>query len=131
MNSLSLVSNQHAITTSKCVATTPLIVGGEKTRNGEFPHMAAIGYRNDFGDSYNFKCGGSLISENFVLTAAHCKDSRLVPSFVRLGDQNLVSRQDGLREVDIDIANFIKHENYRTTSDGFDIALIKLVKNVQ
>lgn len=47
-----------------------LIVGGEKTKPGEFPHMAALGWRLSQG--VIFKCGGSLISENFVLTVAHC-----------------------------------------------------------
>ena len=51
--------------------TLPLIVGGELAKLGEFPHMAAIGYRNlaDQRSSYEFRCGGSLISEYFVITA--------------------------------------------------------------
>lgn len=65
-------SSQHALSFSKCDATTPLIVGGEKTKNGEYPHMAAIGWRTLDG-TLSFKCGGSLISDRFVLTAAHCE----------------------------------------------------------
>lgn len=48
-----------------------LIVGGNITKKGEFPHMAAIGYKK-IGE-IKFFCGGSLISERFVLTAAHCR----------------------------------------------------------
>lgn len=47
-----------------------LIVGGEKTAVGEFPHQAAIGWKS--GRGYKFLCGGSLISSAFVLTVAHC-----------------------------------------------------------
>lgn len=50
---------------------TSLIVGGQKTEPGEFPHMAAIGWRLSNG-SATFHCGGSLISERFVLSVAHC-----------------------------------------------------------
>lgn len=32
-----------------CDFTTPLIVDGEKTKAGEFPHMAALGWRGDTG----------------------------------------------------------------------------------
>lgn len=132
VNPLSLGSNvMHSISLSKCDSTTPLIVGGEKTKNGEFPHMAAIGWRS-LDETLEFKCGGSLISEKFVLTAAHCnRADGAAPTVVRLGDQNLKSRTDGLSEVDIPIAEFITHEQYRRSSYYNDIALIKLSRSVE
>lgn len=33
--------------TPNCDFTTPLIVDGEKAKTGEFPHMAAVGWRTD------------------------------------------------------------------------------------
>lgn len=54
-----------------CKMFAGLIVGGTKAKPGEFPHMAALGSRNPDG-TVQFNCGGSLISERFVLTAAHC-----------------------------------------------------------
>lgn len=46
------------------------VVGGELTLLGEFPHMAALGWKR--GEEIEFNCGATLISENFVMTAAHC-----------------------------------------------------------
>lgn len=58
------------------------IVGGTESDVGEFPHAAVLGYDNLGEIEYN--CGGALISESFVITAAHCCNRRK-PIIVRLG----------------------------------------------
>lgn len=80
----------------------------------------------------SFNCGGSLISENFVLSAAHCsKLGGIDPSFVRLGAHNLKSEEYDSRHIDIEIEQFLKHPEYRSSTNKNDIALIKLARNVQ
>lgn len=46
------------------------ILGGIYSSVYEFPHMVALGY--DKSGKIKYDCGGSLISENFIITAAHC-----------------------------------------------------------
>lgn len=116
----------------KCDNIVKLIVGGNVTKPGEFPHMAAIGWRR--GNIETFDCGGSLISDRYVLTAAHCYlelDGQL-PSFVRLGDQNLVRQDDGAHPKDVDILTFIRHPNFKRSQGLYnDIALVKLEESVK
>lgn len=123
---LSLGSVAQDVSLTTCDAVTGLIVGGTSAGINEFPHQAAIGYPN-FNGEIEFKCGGSLISELFILTAAHCeKADRVSPSTIRLGDLNLKENEISLPEVDIPIDQFISHEAYNTESKKNDIAVVKM-----
>ncbi|XP_059051620.1 serine protease snake-like [Achroia grisella] len=125
-----------SISSPKCeYSGVELIVGGQSADQGEFPHMAAIGFTN-FDGGYNFNCGGSLISPRFVLTAGHCtrdpgaKDPE--PVIVRLGDQNIdPSVSDGANPVDVSIKRIHKHPDYRPPARYNDIALLELNSAVE
>ena len=45
------------------------IVGGDKAKKGEYPWQVVIVMSNRRG---SFSCGGSILDENNILTAAHC-----------------------------------------------------------
>lgn len=80
--------NQFGERPKPSVVTNSRIVGGSAASANEFPQFAALGYKN-LDTKLSFDCGGSLISENFVLSAAHCsKSKRRQPTVVRLGIGN-------------------------------------------
>lgn len=46
-------------------------LGKVRANDEEFPHMVAIGYE-DSENRKNWVCGGTLISDSYILTAAIC-----------------------------------------------------------
>ncbi|XP_018006862.1 phenoloxidase-activating factor 3 [Hyalella azteca] len=76
-----------------CITSRPLIYGGQETLLGEFPHIVAVGWWME--EKPVWKCGGSLITPFFVLTAAHCID-RNITMVVRLGEHDRSAHDRGV-----------------------------------
>lgn len=53
-----------------CLFVGGRIVGGQPATDEQFPWQVAITYTRN--DGVLLFCGGALISEQFVVTAAHC-----------------------------------------------------------
>ncbi|OCQ23260.1 serine protease [Pseudoalteromonas luteoviolacea] len=105
---------------SNDIDVTPSVVGGVETPAYSRPYQVALLMNGRQG------CGGTLISPDWVLTAAHCLDSASTASLtVRVGAHS-ISRGDGQT---LRVSQIINHERWRGANgirSGYDIALLKL-----
>lgn len=121
------------------------IYGGENADIDEFPWLAMLQYENFRGER-KFSCGGSLINNRYVLTAAHCvvgevekKEGTLVS--VRLGEYDTTKDIDCIvldgeeicadPPIDVPVEEKVAHSEYSETSMQNDIALLRLNRVVE
>ncbi|CAL9690561.1 unnamed protein product [Knipowitschia caucasica] len=97
------------------------VVGGKITKPHTRKYMASLQF---YGHHI---CGGFLIQEDFVLTAAHC--TSVTPMTVVLGAHNITNKKERSQQ-SIQVDEYIQHPHY---SGGFefDIMLLKLKKKAK
>ena len=105
------------------------IVGGRDSQFGQHPWQVALIHIK--GRKLYLPCGGALISNQWVLTAAHCFNGRTIKNLlVRLGEWDAKIRQETFPHKDIGIEKLVLHEKYVYQTFENDIALLKLKKAV-
>ncbi|KAJ8708812.1 hypothetical protein PYW08_010194 [Mythimna loreyi] len=116
--------------------------GGEATMIDEHPWTALIEYLNIMDSTISLSCGGSLISNKYVLTAAHCIAGKVLqtytPNKVRLGEfdtsndgKDCVAAAGGGEDctdgaISFNIEKIIPHPKYGQTAKRNDIGLIRI-----
>ncbi|MCL4826883.1 MAG: serine protease [Caldilinea sp.] len=103
-------------------ANDPDILGGREAQPGAYPWQVALVSRfqpNAFQGQF---CGGSLIAEDWVLTAAHCTEGKEVSMIDVLVGAHRLS-DSGMR---IASAQIVPHPDYDPTELNNDLALIRL-----
>ncbi|TPV97095.1 MAG: trypsin-like serine protease [Myxococcales bacterium FL481] len=102
------------------------VIGGEDAEEGEFPWMVTLMNGDEIDPNWAFFCGGTLIGEKWVLTAAHC----VLPTSLGLFFENLEVAVVPLRHDDVvartPAAEIYIHPDYDETVSNHDIALIRL-----
>ncbi|XP_029928524.1 trypsin-1-like isoform X2 [Myripristis murdjan] len=90
------------------------IVGGYECQRNSQPHQVSL------NSGYHF-CGGSLVNEYWIVSAAHCYKSRIQ---VRLGEHNIGITEGS--EQFITSSRVIRHPQYNPYNIDYDVMLIKL-----
>ena len=95
------------------------IVGGTTAEAGDYPWQVAVLKKQ--GPSLFFICGGTLIADQRVVTAAHCTSGSASSLKVLVGTQRLSTGGSILN-----VSSYADHPSYSSSTDRFDAAVLEL-----
>ncbi|NWI99335.1 TMPSC protease, partial [Crypturellus undulatus] len=106
------------------------IVGGREAAVGAWPWLVSLQV-HQIGPNFKHVCGGTLVNEIWVLSAAHCVLQRRDPFFWRavIGVHNL--QKYDKHTTKRSIRNITIHPKFRKETFENDIALFKLDSSVR
>merc|ERR1711953_1559289 len=118
-------------TTPQRTAGSCQYIFASQCRQGDWPWAVVLGTKNTFSNRFSVQCGGTLLDQTTVLTAAHCFDQAGGPNVVRLGDHDINTSSDGAQAVDVSIRRIIQHPGWDSNSLENDICILKLSQPIQ
>ncbi|GLV44848.1 Beta-alanine transporter [Carabus blaptoides fortunei] len=97
------------------------IIGGSNAVDGQFPYQISLRYK---GSHF---CGGSIINERWILTAAHCLARRLPRKMTVIAGTNYLDEGGDVYNV----SKIIPHPHFSTLIRRDDIGLLKVDRPIQ
>ncbi|XP_011186964.1 serine protease filzig [Zeugodacus cucurbitae] len=107
------------------------IVGGKGSTFGAYPWQVLVRESTWLGLFTKNKCGGVLITNRYVVTAAHCQPGFLASLVAVMGEFDISGDLESKRAVTKNVKRVIVHRQYDPATFENDLALLELESTVQ
>ncbi|XP_043284594.1 serine protease filzig [Venturia canescens] len=107
------------------------IVGGKGATFGEWPWQVLVREATWLGLFTKNKCGGVLLTNNYVITAAHCQPGFLATLVAVFGEFDISGELESKRSITRNVRRVIVNRGYNPATFENDLALLELEKPVQ
>ncbi|KAL1395286.1 hypothetical protein pipiens_011364 [Culex pipiens pipiens] len=98
------------------------ITNGQEATPGQFPYQIAL--LSTFGGGTGL-CGGSVLTNNFILTAAHCVQNAMGGTAI-MGAHNRINNEATQQRIAFGVNGINIHAGYTPTNIRNDIATVRL-----
>ncbi|KAL7307249.1 hypothetical protein TKK_0000970 [Trichogramma kaykai] len=107
------------------------IVGGKGATFGEWPWQVLVREATWLGLFTKNKCGGVLITDKYVITAAHCQPGFLASLVAVFGEFDISGELESRRSVTRNVRRVIVNRAYDPATFENDLALLELETPIQ
>uniref|UniRef100_A0AAG5DCZ3 Peptidase S1 domain-containing protein n=1 Tax=Anopheles atroparvus TaxID=41427 RepID=A0AAG5DCZ3_ANOAO len=127
-----LLVSQNAV--SRPTSPNRRVVNGQEASPGQFPYQVALLGEFNLGIGL---CGASVITQNYVLTAAHCvhsgtsSNTPIVGGVAIMGAHNRIEEEPSQQRITFTSSGIIGHPGYDLFTVRHDIAVVRLDEPIQ
>lgn len=108
------------------------VVGGKNAAFGAWPWQVSVRKVSFFGFSSTHRCGGAVISSEWIATAGHCVEDLALPSIrIRVGEYDFSSMAEPFPYIERAARRKVVHPKYNFYTYENDLALVQLDQPIQ